>query len=461
MDVDSQHAAHLVGVCGAGMKALAELLLQANWSLTGSDLSPANCSVQRLIEQGLGFHHGHRNNNVPDSAQCLVYSSAIPAGNPERLEAERRGLPQFSYSQMVGQLMRASTGVCIAGTHGKSTTTAMTACILEAANRLSAAVVGAELCQRSRSGWNGAGDLFIVESCEFQRSFLDFSPRYAAILCIEHDHFDCYSDFASLESAFRDYAGRTAADGVLLVNDDCLVSRRVSANASTHAKRVSFGFNKTADWTASGCERSVDGTRFTLSCHGENVIDLQLMLHGKHNVCNGLAAAALCAEIGVSPEIIRESLASFRGIRRRFEFVGEHHGVTLIDDYAHHPTAVKATLQTLRSVVGNRRVFCVFQPHQILRTISLMNEFAASFTDADDVLLAPVFAARESVVDEPELVSLELAKRISSNGVPSRFFSSLDQIVTTLEDAARPGDVIVTMGAGDIDRIHHEFTRRV
>ncbi len=461
MGEDSGQNAHLVGVCGAGMKALAELLLDSGWSLTGSDLMPANASIQRLIERGLDFSQGHASTHVSNTTHRLIYSSAIPVDNPERLEARRRSLPEFTYSQMVAQLMKQSTGVCIAGTHGKSTTTAMTAWILDAAGRTSGVVFGAELCEGGRSGWSGEGDLFVAESCEFQQSFLDYQPRYSAILSVEPDHFDCYSNLESLEAAFREFAVTTAADGLLLVNDDCAVSRSVSANAATLARRVTFGLTARADWTAEACRGTANGTRFSLCHAGKPIIEIELSLHGKHNVCNALAAASLCAEIGIAPEILREALGKFRGLRRRLEFVGECNGALLIDDYAHHPTAVKITLETVRKLVDGRRIVCVFQPHQVGRTTALMEEFATSFVDADEVLLAPVFAAREYVTDEPRLVSQKLANRILSHGVSARAFSSLDQIVTTLEDATRPGDVIVTMGAGDIDRIHHELTRRI
>lgn len=453
--------AHLVGVCGAGMKALAELLLDKNWRLSGSDLSPASNSVQRLIDRGLDFHQGHSSANLSEIADCLVYSPAIPADNPERQEAHRRQLPQDPYNRMVANLMQGSQGVCIAGTHGKSTTTAMTAWILETAGRLQAAVVGAELIQRARSGWCGSGDLFVVESCEFQHSFLEFQPRYTVILGIEHDHFDCYPDFASLEAAFCEFAGQTSSDGILMINDDCLVSRAVSRNAATGARRVSFGFQDTADWTATNRQFDIRGTRFSISNRGTHFGDFELMLHGKHNVANALASVSLCAEIGVPSEVIRDALRAFRGIRRRFEFVGDIHGRLFVDDYAHHPTAVRAVLQTLRSVVGQRRIVCIFQPHQVQRTTRLMDEFAASFSAVDEVWIAPVFAARESSSDQPGRVSQDLATRISSHAVVCRYFSSLDQIVVTLDDATSPEDVIVTMGAGDIDRIHHEFTRRV
>ena len=443
------------------MRALAEVLMDNGCSLSGSDLMTPNASIKRLIERGLVFHQGHSEANLSENIQQLIYSPAIPAENVERTAAAHRSLPQHSYSQAVGHLMRNSTGVCVAGTHGKSTTTAMVAKILEESGRLSAVVLGAELRDSERSGWSGVGDLFVAESCEFQQSFLDLNPTYSAILTIEPDHFDCYADLDSLKTAFCDFASQTASDGVLLVNHDCQVSRLVSEKAQTTAKRVSFGTNPTADWQATNLVQTKNGTRFELEHHGKSVVEIDLPLHGQHNVWNGLAAAALCAEICVSPEHIRDSLSKFQGIRRRFEFVGEWNGVTFIDDYAHHPTAVLITLKTLRKVMGSRRIRCVFQPHQIRRTVALMTEFASSFVDADEVFIAPVFAARESVVDEPAVISRELANRITSNGVPAQFFSSLDQIVNTLDDAMRPGDVIVTMGAGDIDRIHHEFTRRI
>jgi UDP-N-acetylmuramate--alanine ligase len=461
MDGQQPESAHFVGACGAGMKALAELLLDANWHLSGSDLLPPNKSVQKLIQRGFDFHQGHHGSHVSPAARWLIYSPAIPLDNPERIEARRLQIPERSYGQMVGQSMRKSTGVCIAGTHGKSTTTAMTARILDAASRLSAVVLGAELCDSGRSGWNGSGDLFVAESCEFQQSFLEFTPRYAVILGVEPDHFDCYPDLVSLESAFRNFADLTQPQGLLLTNDDCPISRAIASKTTTPAKRVTFGFQTSADWQAVNIQQTADGIRFTLSHHGKQIGDICLKLHGRHNVLNALAAAALCHEIGVSHKIICETLASFQGIRRRFEYVGDWKGVTFVDDYAHHPTAVHVTLETIRAVVGTRRIRCVFQPHQVLRTTTLMDQFATSFDAADEVLVAPVFAARELVSDQPYEVSSELARRILLNGVSARGFASLDQIVSTLEDSSCPGDVIVTMGAGDIDRIHHEFTERV
>ncbi len=500
-------SAHLVGVCGAGMKALAELLNGLGWRLSGSDLAPATTAIESLVQRGLTFHQGHSAEHVPSDVEGVVYSPAIPAENVERVEAARRGVPQWSYSQMIGRLMEARAGVCIAGTHGKSTTTAMVGWVLSHAGRAPSVLVGAELgggrrgeelpttsdvcLERAserggvsppvpkatglsetefneepgglrrparktiqpscgRSGWAGSGELFVVESCEFERSFLDFSPRSAAILNVEPDHFDCFADLPSLVQAFGQFARRVSSDGVLLVRGDCEAA--LESVRDVAARVVTFGVGSQCEWQAEAICHAKDGVRFRVVCRGEAWGEVGLKLHGDHNVLNALAAAALCAEIGLTAEEVAAGLRSFPGIRRRFEVVGERNGITVISDYAHHPTAVVATLKTAREVFGARRIWCAFQPHQVSRTLALMDDFAASFVDADEVLIVPVFAARERVLHEPVLASQELVRRINSRGVSARFVESLDRIKATLDHAARPEDVLILMGAGDIDR---------
>ena len=485
------------------MKALAELLDGLGWHLSGSDLSPATAAIEALARRGLRFHQGHSAAHVPLDVECLVYSPAVGVENPERIEAARRGVSQWSYSQMVGRLMQTRTGVCIAGTHGKSTTTAMVGWVLIHAGRDPSVLVGAELgddplrtfserggvtpvLQRAaksaepgglrrpapkveggadaqvaartaelsdthRSGWAGAGELFVVESCEFQRSFLDFQPRYAAILSVEPDHFDCFADLASVVQAFEEFALRVSPDGALVVRGNCQAA--LDSVRQARAKVVSFGVSSNCDWLVDDIRHAPEGERFRAVCRGQAWGEVELNLHGDHNVQNALAAVALCAEIGLSAEEIIAGLRSFPGIRRRFEVVGEWDGITRVNDYAHHPTAVRATLKTAREVFGSRRIWCAFQPHQVSRTLALMDEFSGSFDEADEVLIAPVFAARECVTDEPVRASQELARRIAARGVPARFVESLDRIVATVEDAARPGDVLIAMGAGDIERI--------
>jgi UDP-N-acetylmuramate--alanine ligase len=451
--------AHLTGVCGTGMKGLARLLIDRGWDVSGSDLSPLADTLQPLLQRGLRFHQGHETEHLPRTADLLIHSAAIGPENPERLAATDYGIPQVTYSQMLGRLMAESRGVAIAGTHGKSTTTAMTASILTDAGRQPTAIFGADLCATGQSSWSGRGDLFVVESCEFQRSFLDLSPEYGAILGVEPDHFDCYSEPSELLGAFSEFAGHIARSGFLLVRGDD--DAALAASRSASAEVLTFGLRPDADWWAADVRTAGFGARFRLFRRGHYVTEIRLGVPGRHNVLNAIAAAAICSELGVPAGAIRHSLADFMGLKRRFEVLGSWRGVTVIDDYAHHPTAVETVLQTARDLYGRRRIWAAFQPHQVGRTTALMADFARSFRLADRVVIAPVYAAREVVTDEPQRLANELARRIDDLGPPAVSCTSLDRLAGVLDDGLRPGDVLVTMGAGDIHRIHYASSRRV
>ncbi len=452
-------SAHLVGICGSGMKALAEMLCGLGWRVTGSDLQHHSPTARAMQQRGLRIHQGHHDHYLPKDTGVLVYSPAVSPSNPELRRAAQLHIPALSYSQMLGRLMRDRIGISIAGTHGKSTTSAMTATILSDAGLAPSAVVGAELCGRGVSGWAGDGELFVVESCEYRRSFLDLHPKFAVISGVEPDHFDCYHNFEETKSAFADFAAQVAGDGVLLVRGDCPASVAVAKSAS--AEVFTFSQEPGSDWWMTDLRRTSTGTRFRVFLGGWFFAEISLRIPGRHNQMNALAAAALSHLAGASAADIRESLRDFRGVRRRFEQVGSWRGVTLIDDYAHHPTAVAATLETAREQFDKRRIWCAFQPHQVSRTQALMDDFATCFWRADEILIAPIFAAREELDEEPETTARELTARISGGDSRARFCPSLDQMIATLEDEVRPGDVLITMGAGDIDRVPHEFTRRL
>jgi UDP-N-acetylmuramate--alanine ligase len=458
-ELRSPGTAHLTGVCGSGMKGLARLLIDAGWQVSGSDTSPLVDTLQSLQARGFCFHQGHASEHLPASTDVLIYSAAIGPENPERCLARAWGIPERSYSQMLGRWMADRQGVAIAGTHGKSTTTAMAATILTEAGWQPSAIFGADLCSTGHSSWSGRGDLFVVESCEFQRSFLDLTPTYGAILGIEPDHFDCYQTTTELEAAFATFASNIARSGFLLVRGDDAAT--VSVSRAARAEVLTFGLSPDADWWATDLRPDGDGTRFRLFRRGRFVSELRLSIPGRHNVLNAIAAAATCSELGVPAAVLRQSLAEFSGLRRRFEVLGSHRGVTVIDDYAHHPTAVETVLQTARALYGRRRLWAAFQPHQVGRTTALMSDFVRSFQVADRVLIAPVYAARETVTDEPWRVAGELADRINRTGVPAMAATSLDHLAEVLDDGPQPGDVLVTMGAGDIHRIHHARVRRI
>jgi UDP-N-acetylmuramate--alanine ligase len=451
--------AHLIGICGSGMRALAELLLDLGWSVTGSDLSPSESARHALEQRGLIVPVGHRAAYLPPDANLVVYSPAVPEANAERVAATRRGIPQYSYTPMLGRLMQGREGVGVAGTHGKSTTTALLGTILTQAGRSPSVVCGAELIATQTSGWAGAGDLFVVESCEYQRHFLALKPRHAIILDIEPDHFDCFRDLDAAVEAYREFAAGLPADGLLL----CRAGRDAVARAARdcRARVRTFAVKASADWSARNVRMHRQRVSFRIHRSGVPWGDDELHVSGRHNVGNALAAAAMASELGADPEAIREAICTFRGLRRRCEYFGAWRGIDLIDDYAHHPTAVSAALTMARAQFGRRRIWCAFQPHQVSRTRALLAEFADSFQAADCVLIAPVYAAREAESEAALATSQELARRTEEGGTPARCVASLDHVVSTLETEARPGDVLVLMGAGDIERIRHEFTRRI
>ena len=446
------------------MKALAELLVGLGWNVSGSDMA-TGAIVERMRATGLRVHGGHDQNFLPAQCDVLVHSPAVGADNPERVEAARRGVRQLSLPQMLGTLTAGRTSIAVAGTHGKSTTTAMIASILRAAGREPAAAFGAELCDSGRSGWAGDGRVFVVEACEYQRNFLHLRPSHGLILGVEHDHFDCYPTPAAVGAAFAEFAASVPQAGTLLVNGDCAAS--VAAATATGANVVAFSANDAGESAHDGGYRAADlrplpgGSRFRVFCDGNYLTELALRVPGSHNVANATAAAAICHELGVCAADIREGLYEFRGIRRRFENVGSWRGRQLIDDYAHHPTAVRAVLDTARQQYPCRRLWAAFQPHQISRTQALLPEFAAALALADAVLLLPVFAARETQSKVATDPAATLATAISAYATPARFVPSLDLLADAVDDATRPGDVLVTMGAGDIDRVHHEFSRRL
>jgi len=462
-------AAHLVGIGGAGMKALAELLIGFGWRVTGSD-ARASQTLERMRAQGLRVFTGHDDAWLPQVVDAVVYSPAVAPDNVERTEAARRSIPQLSLPEMLGALMTDRVGVAVTGTHGKSTTTAMIATVLRRSEGSPSAAFGAELCGSRQSGWAGNSDLLVVEGCEYRRGFLALRPQHAMILNVESDHFDCYADDAAIENAFREFASLLPSSGTVVVNRDCPAAMR--ARADSDARTITFGMSETSDYWP-GDLRSVEGgTRFRLFCRGDYLAQITLRIPGLHNVRNAIAAAAMCHELGVSSHDLREGLWEFRGIKRRFEPAGSWRGRLLIDDYAHHPTAIRAVLETARQEHGGRRpVWCVFQPHQVSRTLALKSQFAESLALADGVLIVPIYAAREPVLategSEPlgtrdaDAIASELAEMVTAKGTPARFLPSLDLLPSAVDHDTRPGDVVITMGAGDIDRVHHEFSRRL
>ena len=452
--------AHLVGIAGTGMRALAEVMLGRGWQLSGSDLriEPAG----QLAQAGVRLHQGHAAAHVPPHTDLLVYSDAVPPNNPELRRAAELGIASYSYFGMLGRLASGSHTLAVAGTHGKSTTTAMAAEALIRAGRDPTVFCGAAAVGQSSGGRAGRDELVLVEACEYRANFLQLRPRHAVILGIEPDHFDCYRSPGELEDAFARFAGLVPAKGLLLARHDCAATGRITSKLACRVE--TFGIDGRADWSARRLFARRGRYAFDICRRGRCLCQVGMQFPGRHNVLNALAAAAVAWENGVSPEQIAQALGSFRGLYRRLELLGTWRGVLLVDDYAHHPTEVTATLGTLRRMFPGRRVWCVFQPHQVSRTERLLDELAESLQNADRVLVAEIFRAREGPHQRGEVTAADLARRVRElsaprTGGPPRATVEVpevhtrEEITRLLETRLGPGDVLVTMGAGDIRRV--------
>jgi len=453
----SAHCAHLIGIAGAGMRSLAEVLLGWGWQISGSDLVPD--SVRSLAAAGACIHGGHAATHVPPGADVVIYSDAVPAENAERRRASELGIPTLSYFEMLGRLMSGRRGLAVAGTHGKSTTTAMAAELLVEAGLDPTVVYGAAPLGGHSGGRPGRGELMLVEACEYRANFLHLAAHSAAILGIEPDHFDCYRSLDELEHAFAQFARSVPDDGLVLARADCRATLRVTAGLRCRVE--TFGLEPTADWSARHLARRLGRYEFGIFHRGHDVVDVRLKVPGRHNVPNALAAAALAWHNGATPDQIARALGRFRGIARRIEAVGSWGGIAIVDDYAHHPTEVSAALRCVRELYPGRRLWCVFQPHQASRTGHLLDELAASLQNADIVVVCEVFRAREPDPAWGEVTAADLAERVRALGSEVADIHADDEIVELFERDLRPGDVLITMGAGDIRKVCNGLTYRL
>ncbi|NNM84007.1 UDP-N-acetylmuramate--L-alanine ligase [Candidatus Parcubacteria bacterium] len=413
--------AHFIGIGGIGMSALAQYLYDCKVLVTGSDRSES--PVTELLEkQGIEVVIGQRVENVPEDAEVIVYSDAVPEGNPERSQARTLGIPQKPYSVVLGEVSKGKRTVAVAGTHGKTTTTGMLAYLLRNAGMSPTAIVGSLVKDFKSNYLHGDSDLFVVEACEYRDHVLELSPQVLVITNLEWDHTDWFPSFKALQETFQKVVSRVPADGIIVTD----VSNKNIAPLLASAKAKVIDYMK------------------------EQVYELRLP--GEFNQMNARAAVAAARAVcpSISDDTIHSSLASFQGTWRRFEYKGKTaHGAEVYDDYAHHPTAISATLKALRrKVKGN--IIVAFHPHLYSRTRDLLDEFAVAFSDADQVLIAPIYAARET--DDGSISSEILAERIRATGTDAVALDSFDAIKQAL-DGVKQGDTIMTMGAGDIYKI--------
>lgn len=450
----------MIGAAGAGMKALAEILIDARWTLTGTDSHADANALERLKKLGMNITGSHSARAIPGSTQIVIHSAAISENNPERQQATAWEIPQRSYHEAVAQIIADRFGIAVAGTHGKSSTTCMLVSLFEAAGLSPTFLCGAERLTDGRNGQLGTGKHVIFEACEYRSHFLSYRPQISCLLGIEPDHFDCFPNFEDAVRSYRAFVQLIPENGVLVFNADCEIARVVSQAA--HAKTVSFSLrDRTADWFIES--RGSDATVWLNNRSKTERETFHYPVPGTHQLANLVAALATAAEAGISisTPAIQQAVANPPRLKRRFEILESSQQRTVIDDYAHHPTEIIATLHTTREFLPNRRIVCCFQPHQLSRTQALREEFVDALSLADQVYLLPVFGAREHLSDQLTQESNRIVAMLESRNVDVAFIPSLDRVWSTVETDTQYGDIFLTLGAGDLTRIHNERTRRI
>jgi UDP-N-acetylmuramate--alanine ligase len=434
---------HLVGIGGIGLSAIARVLHGWGYRVSGSDAQPS-ALTRALAAEGMIVYAGHRAEQVMD-ADVVVVSSAIPDDNPEVIEAARQGLILVKREEFLGELTRGKTTIAVAGTHGKTTTSAMIAWILTQAGLDPTFIVGGVLQNLGSNARAGAGSLFVIEADEYERTFLGLRPEVAVITTLEHDHPDCYPTFAEMRTAFRRFVERVAAGGLLIVCGEDKEGKALADPPRDRGCRVeTYGLEPVWDWWAQGVQLG-NSAAFEVGREGKHLGICALQVPGRHNVLNALAALAASCEVGVDFGSAAAALTRFRGTERRFEVKGQAGGVTVVDDYAHHPTEIRVTLSAARLKYPGRPLWAVFQPHTYSRTLALLDGFAAAFGDADHVLVTGIYAARES--DSLGVSGADVVNRMTHPD--ARYIVRLDDVVATLVDQVEAGDVVLTLGAGD------------
>ena len=449
---------HFIGIGGSGLSAIARLLLESGYTVSGSDraMTPFADEVRKA---GAQVFVGHHPRNIT-GADWVVRSSAVTEDNPEVEAAKRAGIPVYKRADFLGRLMEDKTGIAIAGTHGKTTTTAMTAWVLSELGRDPSFIVGGVLNNLGVNARAGKGNLFVIEADEYDNMFLGLKPQIEVVTSLEHDHPDCFPTYESMVEAFQKYVDLLPDNGTLIV----CVEDAGAASLIPHARKAVrnvVAYSVQADKTINSplwmMAREVKpntrgGFDFVASSNlsgtSLNSVEVSLQVPGEHHVCNALAVLAIVEVLGLSSEKAAQALGDFTGTGRRFQLRGEVNGISIFDDYAHHPTEIKATLAGARARFPNRRIWAVWQPHTYSRTQTLFLDFARAFKDADEVIVTEVYAAREPKQD---FTSAEIVSAMPH--LSARYRQTLAEATKYLLDHLKPGDVVLTLSAGDADQI--------
>ena len=437
-------AVHFIGIGGSGMSGLARILKKEGKKISGSDQDDT-AILDSLRKEGIKVMIGHKPENVPKGIQAVIYSPAVAENNPERIEANMLGIRQYSYPQAVGLLTKEKKTISVCGTHGKTTTTAMAAAVFINAKMDPSVIVGANIRELGNSNaHSGKGKYLIVESCEYKRGFLNFSPEVIIMTNVEADHLDYYKNLEDYKKAFLQFIGKLPENGLIVANiDDPNI--RIILKGEHKVKIIWFGTGKKADVRLEGKSIYIKGKR---------TANLDLKIPGQHNFLNATAVIAICIELGIPLKKTISALETYRGASRRFEKIGFCGNAEVIDDYGHHPTEIRVTLRAAREKFGkNARILCIFQPHQYSRTLKLLKGFASAFGDADEVIIPNIFKVRDSAEDVKKISPVKLVETIGRNHKHVSYGGGFKRTIKDVRKRAGKYDAIIVMGAGDVYKI--------
>ncbi|MGN0709084.1 MAG: UDP-N-acetylmuramate--L-alanine ligase [Anaerovoracaceae bacterium] len=448
-DLTKHRKIHFIGIGGIGISALAEIMVSRGYSVSGSDMQESDMT-KKLEGMGIEVHIGHAAENV-EGVDLVVYSAAIAPENPEMVRARELGIELISRAEMLGTIMNEfKYSIAVSGTHGKTTTTSMVSLILENAGYDPTILVGGNLAEIGGNVRTGKSDYFVTEACEYRDSFLSLRPMIEIILNIDSDHLDYFKDIEHIVKSFNKFASYVPQGGKIIAYD---ANPFVNEVIKGRDNAVTFGYNRNSDYYISNVSFNEGMPRFDITADGRTYEGIQLSIPGEHNILNAAAAFACCHGMGVDPDVIMSTISSYKGIKRRFDEKGTFgDGVMLVDDYAHHPTEIKATLAAASNLPHNR-IWCIFQPHTYTRLLALFDDFSKAFGKADELIVADIYAAREK--DIYQISSQKLCDAISREEPEKNIYyiPGFEDIADFVRQNAVKGDIVITMGAGDIYKV--------
>ncbi|HJT23161.1 MAG TPA: UDP-N-acetylmuramate--L-alanine ligase [bacterium] len=446
---------HFIGIGGAGMSGIAAVLLSLHYEVSGSDLKASEVT-DRLTQMGAKIHFGHKASNVA-GADVAVYSAAVPMDNPEILEATKRSIPVIPRTEMLAELMRLKYGIAISGTHGKTTTTSMIGLVMTEAKLDPTLVIGGQVDVFKSNAKLGKGDYLVAEACEAFGEFFLLSPMISIVTNIDDDHLDYYGSIDKVRDAFVTFANKVPFYGCVILGAD---DKQVQMILPQIKRRtMTYGFSKDAQVLAHKVRLEKAGSVFEVAYQGKKLGTIRLSVPGRFNILNALAAVAVGLELKVPFKKIATGLARFHGAKRRFDIKGSFRGATVVDDYAHHPTAVAETLKAAKNFAGNKKLLVVFQPHLFSRTQLLRDKFGKSFGDADEVVIAAIYPSREKPI--PGVTGMTLVEAIRESGHKDvRYIQDRMELLEYLKSHLNDRYVLVTMGAGDIWKLGTDLVQK-